>query len=72
MVYVKLITQPVSIHHEGLTIPMTVNRMTRAKQKNATKALAFTSGCLFWNTLIRSRPPMMNMKAVSESVGVRV
>ncbi len=43
-----------------------------AKEKNARKALAWMSGCLFWNTLTKKMPPMMNMNAVSVWVGVWV
>jgi len=40
-------------------------KMTMAKVKKAMKALALMSGCRFWNSFTRNRPPMMNMNAVS-------
>jgi len=43
--------------------------MTTAKEKKAMKALAWTSGCLFWKIFTRNNPPMMNMKAVSGGRG---
>ena len=48
-----------------LTIPSSVRTIITAKEKNAMNALAWISGCLFWNTFTRRRPPMTNMKAVS-------
>ena len=40
--------------------------MKTANEKKAMKALAWISGCRFWNTFTRISPPMMNMKAVSK------
>ena len=50
---------------QSLTIPIIVKKMTIAKQKNATNALALMSGCRDCSTLTVSNPPMMNMNAVS-------
>ena len=39
-----------------------------AKQKNAMNALACISGCLDCSILTISKPPMMNMNAVSGDI----
>ena len=49
----------------SLTIPIRVVKMITAKEKKAMKAFTLISGCRFWNSFARNRPPIMNIKAVS-------
>ena len=48
-----------------LTIASNVMKMTTAKLKKAMKAFAWIDGCRDCIIFTMSRPPMMNMKAVS-------